>query len=117
MKNPKYEVGAVLGLMMLAIWVSEICRPIAVAFGIAAILLIFYSWFKNKDTGKTLGLCPERIGPASQIFIFFFCLAITLFSLLLIGYFVDSENLADKTVWKKWENLAFGKYLLWGIIQ
>lgn len=117
MKYTKYEVCAVFILMMLAIWLSEICRPIAVICGVASVVLILWSWDRNKDTGKTVGLCPEKIGPASQLFLFFFCLLLSLFFLLMLGFFIDSENLAEKRVWKKWEHLAFGKYFLWGIIQ
>lgn len=116
MKYAKYEVGAVFILMMLAIWLYGISKPIAITLGILSITWIFWSW-QRYDIGKTLGLCPEKIGPPSQIFLFCFCLALTVFFLLFIGYFVDSKNLADKSNWKKWENLAFGKYFLWGVIQ
>lgn len=116
MKYAKYEVGAVLILMMLAIWLSEIYRPLAVVLGIVSIAVILWSWLKN-DTGKTIGLCPEKIGPPKILIGFFLLLASTFVFLLTIGYFVDSENFTDKNNWKKWENLAFGKYFLWGVIQ
>lgn len=111
------EIAIVFVLLMMAVWFSEALLALTIVLGIVAVAIVVWSWWKKKDTGRTLGLCPEKIGPAGAFLAFIAFVIFAFIVIVAIGYFVSSDNILDKKVWKKWYDLAFGKYVLSGIFQ